>query len=191
MFQFISKGILSLLGWRITGFSPEEIKKCVVIVIPHTANVDFPLGLLIRSALDARIHFIGKKSLFSPPYGWFFRWLGGYPVDRTKRSRLVDEVVDIFNREDEFRLTLAPEGTRSKVDRLKSGFYYIALKANVPIVMVRFDFGEKEVCLSEPFQPSGDYRADLEQHLYPFYKGVKGYHPEKAFDINKLKPVDQ
>lgn len=100
--------------------------KFVIAVIPHTSSWDFPLGLLVRSVMDIDVKYLGKDSLFKGPFGGLFRWLGGYPVDRSKNNNFVDTVIDIFKREEKFSTAIAPEGTRKKVDQLKTGFYYIA-----------------------------------------------------------------
>lgn len=181
MFSWISTRILDLLGWKITGHYPGEIKKFIIIVMPHTSNWDFPLGILLRSRFKADIKFLGKKELFRPPLGGLFRWLGGYPVDRSRKGRLVDEVADIFSREETFALTIAPEGTRRKVDKLKTGFYYIALKAGVPIVMIQFDYRRREVLIREPFYPTGNKEADFAVIL-DFFKSASGKHPERGID---------
>jgi len=165
-----------VLGWKLKGKFPE-LDKCVLAVAPHTSWVDFPLGLLIRSVLGEQINYVGKKSLFRGPFGWFFRWTGGAPVDRGKNTDTVKAVADIFRERQVFRLALAPEGTRKKVDRWRTGFYYIALEAGVPVVLVAFDFGKKEIKISEPRMPSGDFEADYADYR-TFYKGVKGYIPE-------------
>ena len=165
-----------LMGWKLLGNFPE-VSKCVVIVAPHTSWHDFLVGLLVRKIVGLEINFIGKKSLFKPPFGWWFRYLGGTPVDRSKSHNLVSAIAEIFREKKEFRLALAPEGTRKKVSQWKTGFYYIALEAQVPIISVAFDFGKKEVKISEPFHPTGTIEADLPKIL-EFYKGVKGKIPE-------------
>ncbi|MBR9855003.1 MAG: acyltransferase [Algicola sp.] len=168
-----------ILGWKLNGSFPQ-VDKCVVIVVPHTHWLDFFLGLLIRKVINQEINYIGKKSLFKPPFGWFFRWTGGAPVDRTKNSNTVDSIVQIFNEREVFRFALAPEGTRKKVDQLKTGFYHIAKKANVPIVMVAFDFGKKEIKIGKPFFAAQSQENDFEK-IHNFYKGVKGKVPEYSF----------
>lgn len=180
MFSKISNWILKLWGWKIEGEYPHHIPKMVVMVIPHTSNWDFPVGLLLRSAIKADIKYVGKATLFRPPFGWIFRALGGYPVDRTKSSNYVDAVVDIFNREDSFALTIAPEGKRQRVERLKTGFYFIAVGANVPIARVKFDWGKKVLGFAEPFYPTGDYEKDLPEILR-YFADAKGYHPAWGF----------
>lgn len=178
----LSRWILKILGWRILGWDPHLLDRYVIIVIPHTSNWDFPLGLLVRSGLNLpHYKFLGKKSLFRPPIGWLFRALGGYPVDRKKRGNLVDAVVDLFHTQTgKFVVTLAPEGTRSRVDQLKTGFYYIALGAKVPIVMVKFDYGKKEIVYSEPLYPTGSLEQDM-LLINAFFRGAKGKNPEKGY----------
>lgn len=165
-----------LMGWKLTGNFPD-VSKCVVIVVPHTSWVDFPVGLLVRKIVGVEINFIGKKSLFKPPFGWLFRYLGGAPVDRFKNEDTVASITRIFKSRDQFRLALSPEGTRKKVEKWRSGFYYIAKAAEVPIVMVAFDFGKKEVKISDPVWPTDDKEADFKTYL-EFYKGVEGKIPE-------------
>lgn len=172
MFKHLSRIILKTRGWKVVGEFPS-LNKYVIIMAPHTSNWDFIISLLVRSATDLKSRFLAKDSLFKPPVGWLFKKLGGYPVDRSKSKRLVDKVIDIYNKEDLFIVTIAPEGTRKKVKDWKSGFYYIAHGANVPIVMAAIDYGTKEVKISEPFYPTGDYEKDLLE-IKSFYKGVKG-----------------
>lgn len=171
--------LLWITGWKIRGKFPYYLKKCVVIVAPHTSSWDFILGLAVRSKLRlGYIHFLGKKELFDGPFGFFFRWLGGIPVDRSSSHNLVDQVVQKFNSEESFSLVLSPEGTRKKVDRLHTGFYHIAHQAGVPLVMVGFDFGKKEVVIAEPFITS-DQTADF-RLLLNFFGPMQGKVPEKG-----------
>ncbi|MCB0568169.1 MAG: lysophospholipid acyltransferase family protein [Phaeodactylibacter sp.] len=177
MFSTISRFILTLLGWKIVPEYDQLPEKYVFIAIPHTSNWDFPLGLLARSALGLDIKYVGKSSLFKPPFGWLFRWLGGYPVDRSRSTNYVDSVVDIFEHKQQFAICIAPEGTRKKVSELKTGFYYIALGSRAPIVMGRLDWGRKEVRISKPFYPAGDKDADF-RFILQYFQGAKGKHPE-------------
>lgn len=173
------------MGWKISGSFNSEIKKCVIIVVPHTSWHDFYLGIFTRGIVDVEMNFVGKKELFKFPFGAYFRWMGGEPLDRTGGLNKVDSITEIFNKKEIFRLAIAPEGTRKKVTEWKTGFYYIALKANVPIIPVAFDFGKKEVKLFEPFYPTGDIVSDfklLEQN----YIGVVGKIPEKSYLAKKM-----
>lgn len=171
-----------ILGWKLSGTIEPTLKKCVVIVIPHTSNLDFFIALLVRGIMQVQINFVGKKELFIFPFGYYFRAVGGAPLDRSGGKNNVDATAEVFTKHDTFRLALSPEGTRKKVTELRTGFYYIALKANVPVVSVAFDFGKKEVKVAEPFIPTGNYEADMKLIL-PFYEGVKGKIPERSYTI--------
>ncbi len=169
--------IFKILGWKVTGEMPHD-KKFIIAVAPHTSNWDFLVGIAARSLL--RIHkaqFLGKSQLFKPPFGWFFRMLGGHPVERTTSHDMVEQVVKIFNRYDSFILAMAPEGTRQKVEKLRTGFYYIAKGAHVPIVPVGFDFKNKAVIVADPLYPSDDLASDLEK-IMMFYRTITGRNPE-------------
>ena len=168
------------MGWKINGTIDENIKKCVLMVMPHTANSDFFIGLFTRGIMGMEMNFVAKKELFVFPLGYYFKSVGGAALDRSGGKNLVDTIVDIFNSREVFRLAIAPEGTRKKVNQLKTGFYYIAQKANVPIVPVAFDYGKKEVKLGNPFLPTGDYDADLKVFA-SFFEGVKGKIPENQY----------
>ncbi len=178
MMKRIAKFILyTILGWKIENEFPKHPKKYIVIAAPHTSWVDFPIAILTRMSLGTMVHFVGKNSLFKWPFGYFFRALGGTPVDRTKNNNLVDAIIDIFNNKEEFRLGLSPEGTRKKVETWKTGFYYIAKGANVPIVMATLDFENKKVKISVPYYTTDDKEADF-RHFKDFYKNIKGKNPE-------------
>ena len=168
-----------VLRWKLVGEFPD-LDKCVVIVIPHTHWYDFLIGLMVREIVGKEINYVAKKSLFKPPFGWIFRITGGAPVDRSKSSNTVEAVAQMFSEKKVFRFALAPEGTRKKVEKLKSGFYHIAKMAKVPIVMVAFDFGKKQVKISEPFHPTEDIDQDFRK-IHKFYEGVKGRVPEYSF----------
>jgi len=180
MWSAISAFILKIFRWKTTVASWPLPPSYVLIVIPHTSNWDFPLGLLVRSAMKLDVKFAGKASLFRPPFGALFRWLGGYPVDRSKRSNFVDAVVDVFRENKNFSLTIAPEGTRTRVDKLKTGFYYIAKGAGVPILLCKFDYAAKVVSLSAPFYPTEDADADF-AFIDNYFRGVKGKNPEHGY----------
>jgi 1-acyl-sn-glycerol-3-phosphate acyltransferase len=178
--QSLAKFIyFKILGWKLIGEFPD-LQKCVVIVVPHTHWKDFFLGLLVRRIINKEINFIAKKSLFKPPFGWYFRWMGGAPIDRSKNSDTVAAVAEVFKAKKEFRLALSPEGTRKKVTTWKTGFYFIAKAANVPIVLVAFDFGKKQVKISGPQYPTEDKGSDFKNYQ-DFFKGVVGKIPEYSF----------
>jgi 1-acyl-sn-glycerol-3-phosphate acyltransferase len=170
--------LFKLMGWTIEGSFPEDLKKYIIAVAPHTSNWDFVIGVMARSILHLqRAKFLGKSQLFKPPFGWLFRWLGGYPVDRSSSHDMVQQVASIFNSRQEFSVAIAPEGTRKKVDRLKTGFYYIAKHASVPIIPCGFDYERKKVIVGQPFYPTENLEADM-NHLIQFYSNIKGRNPE-------------
>lgn len=161
-----------LMGWKLVGSFPK-IDKCVVIVAPHTSNLDFFLGLLIRNVMNEEFNFVAKGSLFKWPYGWYFRKMGGMPVDRSKSTNMVEACSSLITESSRIHLTLAPEGSRKKVEKWKTGFYYIAKAANVPIVMVGFDYGKKQIKVSDTNWPSDDIEKDFECYN-TFYAGMEG-----------------
>lgn len=167
-----------LLGWKLEGSFPQ-IDRCVVTVAPHTSNMDFFLGLLIRRVLNEEFNFVAKKSLFKAPWGWYFRWMGGMPIDRSKSNNFVEACANLIKDSKKIHLTLAPEGTRSKVDKWKTGFYYIAKTANVPIVLVAFDYGRKTIKVSDAVFTTDDKEADFKNYQ-DFYKGAVGRVPENT-----------
>ncbi|WP_236979051.1 1-acyl-sn-glycerol-3-phosphate acyltransferase [Membranihabitans maritimus] len=177
--QKVSKSILNIMGWRVTGSIPTT-KKGIFVVAPHTHWMDIPIGLLVRSAIDLEVKFIAKKSLFRGLKGPIFKYLGGYPVDRSKSQGYVESVADIFNQHDQFFIAIAPEGTRQKVHRFKTGFYYIARKANVPIYLTKFDFENKEVNFNTPIWPEGEPQKQIAE-MEDYFKGVKGKVVAKSF----------
>ena len=161
MFRLFAAGLFKLAGWKLTGPLPRHLPKFVLAVAPHTTYVDFFVGVGARAAVDVWIVYMSKAELFRPAVvGWFMKLLGGYPVDRSRSTNLVDAVVQVFNEKEKFAVCIAPEGTRADVPELKTGFYYMALGAGVPIVMCGFDYPVKEVRFSEPFYPTGDWETD-------------------------------
>jgi 1-acyl-sn-glycerol-3-phosphate acyltransferase len=170
------------MGWKIEGTIDENIKKCVLMVMPHTSWHDFYLGIFTRGIVGLEMNYIAKKELFIFPIGYYFRWMGGVPIDRTGSLNKVDSIAAIFEKREIFRLAISPEGTRKKVNQLKTGFYYIALKAKVPIIPIAFDFGKKTVKIGQPFIQTGNTDADLVV-LKSHFIGVKGKFPEKGYEI--------
>ena len=162
----------TLLGWKILG-EIRPVNKCVIIIAPHTHWLDFFVALPVRRILNLEINFIGKKELFFFPLNYLLKYLGGSAVYRNSKSKTVDLIADKFNDKKNYRLALSPEGTRKKVDKWKTGFYYIAKKANVPIVSVSIDSKKKEVIFSKPFYPTDNIDKDF-AHLRKFYRGVVG-----------------
>ncbi|MFO8147257.1 MAG: 1-acyl-sn-glycerol-3-phosphate acyltransferase [Bacteroidota bacterium] len=170
-----------IAGWKLDGKIDPSVKKCVIIVAPHTSWFDFFIGIMVRKILDLQIDFIAKKELFKSPFGWYFKWVGGTSLDRTPNQNKVEAIAGIFKSKTVFRLALSPEGTRKKVNNWKTGFYYIAKEAEVPIIMISFDYNKKIVRFSEPFYTSNDKEKDFSK-IRKFYQDVQGKNPEK-FEI--------
>ncbi len=158
--QGLSIAILAWLGWSIKGTVPN-LPKFVVIGAPHTSNWDWLLVMAVAYALGVRISWMMKHSLFKGPLAWFWRSLGGIPVDRRAANGIVGDSVSQFQQARQFILCITPEGTRSKVKEWKTGFYHIALGAGVPIVPAIFDYGRKQVRFAAAFTPTGNLNTDL------------------------------
>ena len=158
LYEFV---FFKLLGWKIQGTINPEIKQCVMMVLPHTSWHDFYVGGFSRGILQLDMNYIAKKELFDSFFGFYFRYMGGEPLDRAGGLNKVDAIAAIFKRKAVFRLAISPEGTRKKVTELKTGFYFIALKANVPIIPVAFNFTIKTVQIGNPFLPTGNLAADM------------------------------
>ncbi|MBK8390450.1 MAG: 1-acyl-sn-glycerol-3-phosphate acyltransferase [Saprospiraceae bacterium] len=176
----ISKLLLKFWGFKITGINPEIYPKKIYAIIPHTSNWDFILGILVRSSMQLKLQFLAKDSLFKPLYGWVFRGLGGIPVDRSKSHNFVEATLEIIESRDQIALAIAPEGTRKKVTKLKSGFYWLAKKANIPLILVMFDYGNKEVDFAPPFEFTENMEQDMER-IKLHFKGVAGKNKENSF----------
>ena len=168
----LGHGVLSLMGWSVTGEIPN-IRKLVIIAAPHTSNWDFVVGVAAKLALRLDVMWLGKDTLFRGPLGSLMRRLGGRPVDRSSSHDVVKDVVQEFERRERLVLALAPEGTRKRVERWRTGFYHIAHNARVPIVPVALNFGEKEIQIGAPFTTTGDVDADI-RALQQRFAGVRG-----------------
>lgn len=171
---------MRLFGWRVEGHLPD-LPKYVLIGAPHTSNWDFLLFLGVIFQLRADVRFMGKAELFRPPYGWFFYYCGGVPVDRKKSNGLVEQMVKASRESERFILTIAPEGTRRYVSDWKRGFYHIAKNAGIPIVMAQVDGRHKTVrILAQAFHPTDDLEADMKTIMGAF-EGVLGIKPRRKY----------
>jgi len=170
---------MRLTGWRIDGGLPD-LPKFVLIGAPHTSNWDFLLFLGVIFSLRANVHFMGKAELFRPPYGGFFYYCGGVPVDRKKSTGLVEQMVKVCNESEKFILVIAPEGTRHQVVEWKKGFYHIAKNAGIPIVMAVVDGKQKTVHLGQVFHPTQDMEADLKT-IKGVFEGFVGIKQRKKY----------
>ena len=151
---------LRLAGWKLKG-RPPRARKFVIIAYPHTSNWDFPLGLSACIIYRIKAYWLGKDSLFKGPAGPIMRWLGGIPVDRSNAHEFVRQAIEAFEQSDELVIVVAPEGTRSRVEKWKTGFYHIATGAKVPIVPGYLDYPNKELGFLESFTPGGNIDEDI------------------------------
>jgi 1-acyl-sn-glycerol-3-phosphate acyltransferase len=177
LLRILFKKYLQVTGWKPVNTIPPQLKKFVLAVGPHTSSWDIFMGFAFRSVLKMdHIKFIAKEELFRPPFGFLFRKLGGVPVDRFNNNNFVNQVVNMFNTNESFAIALSPEGTRKKVDRLRTGFYHIAKRANVPIVLLALDFEHKEFRFATPFYTSQNEAEDFKKIIL-FFKGIQGKNP--------------
>jgi len=188
MLSLLWKIFWKLSGWKITGKFPYHYKKMVMIVAPHTSWKDVLIGFAARSQLKIyHAKFLGKKELFDGPFGWLFKKSGGTPVDRFSKQGMVEQVVALFANNENFLLAMAPEGTRKRVDKLRSGFYHIAKQAQVPILPVGLDFKNNQLVLGEVLFTGDDEDADFKT-IISFFAQLEGAN--SAFDLHHLKDVE-
>lgn len=186
MYKLIAKLFFKLKGWKVRGGIPAGIKKCVLVAAPHTSSWDFIYGSFAWTLFGFDVNYLIKKEWFKFPFGFFFRSLGGLPVDRNKHSNFVDAMVELVNSKKEIIVLITPEATRKKVDKWKTGFYYLALKANIPIVLGKINYKAKEAVVDGSFIPSGNIEKDFEI-IRAFYKDVVGRNPEN-FSVEAIRP---
>ncbi|UCB56088.1 MAG: lysophospholipid acyltransferase family protein [Thiotrichales bacterium] len=176
MLKKLSLLVLSLLGWQLESKLPDE-KKFVIIGAFHTSNWDFPLGILGMWALGLKASWVGKHTLFRGPLGPLFKLLGGIPVDRTVHTGFIQRVAELYKTRAQMALTIAAEGTRSRTEHWKTGFYFIAHEAGVPIALGYLDYGNKRLGVGATLYPGGDIVKDFEK-IREFYRDKSGLRPE-------------
>lgn len=172
------KFIMKLVGWRVVNNTPPDIKKFVTLMAPHTSNWDFLLGWFGYMSLGINSKYLIKKEAFVFPLGWLVTAMGGMPVDRKASTNIVLQVGEMFKKDDNLIITIAPEGTRSLNRNWKKGFYYIALNANVPIALGFLDYKNKIGGIGKLFIPTGNYEEDLKE-MEKFYFDKQARYPEK------------
>ena len=176
MKRLLSKLIFKIYGWKIIGVSTYP-KKCMIVAAPHTSNWDFFIGRCYAYVIDIHPKYLIKSELFLPILGTLIKWNGGIPVYRKAKHNVVDQVVEMINSSDAIIIGIAPEGTRIKVEKWKTGFYHIAVKANVPILLIKMDYEKKEIGIMCEFNPSGNFDEDM-LFIQAKYKNIKGKTPE-------------
>jgi 1-acyl-sn-glycerol-3-phosphate acyltransferase len=184
MFRLLSRFIYAITGWKVVGKEFSKIKRCIVVMAPHTSNWDFILGRLGYSALGMEVHFLIKKESFRFPWGYFVKAIGGIPVDRKHSGNVVSSITEMFRQREHLILTITPEGTRSLNMNWKKGFYQIALQANIPLLLGFLDYKKKEAGFGRIFIPTGDYEQDLAE-IETFYETKNALYPEK-FNLSPI-----
>ncbi|MCP4305046.1 MAG: glycerol acyltransferase [bacterium] len=179
--RWLAQRYVKLRGWEFVGSAPP-FAKFVAVGAPHTSNWDFVFFLAVVSRLGIPGRAVGKIALVRWPFGTLMRRLGIIPLDRDSGQGLVGQMVDEFAATDEIALVVAPEGTRRRANYWRSGFYHIAIAANVPIVLTFIDFKTKQTGIGPTIQPTGDVRRDMEK-IREFYSGITGRHPENQGPI--------
>jgi 1-acyl-sn-glycerol-3-phosphate acyltransferase len=177
--KWLCKLYLRLIGWKTSTRLSPAIKKCVLVAAPHTSNLDYPIALATLYASGTHVRFLAKKSLFKFPLGILMRLTGGLAVDRSRHNNMVDALIDMFAHTEKLVLMIPVEGTRSFVKEWKSGFYYTALGAGVPIALGYLDYGRKIAGFGDLFFPTGDYQKDLAA-IQDFYRQFQARYPEKS-----------
>ena len=175
--QLIAKDFLKIGGWDIQGEIPD-FEKFIIVVAPHTSNWDFILGLLTLFSIRIEIHWMGKHTIFKKPFGRLMKWLGGIPINRTSASGVVNEIVTAFYESDKLVISIAPEGTRKKVDKWKMGFYFIARKAEVPIVIATIDYKKRIIGFGPTIELTDNRDEDI-KNIMDCFKDIIPKHPER------------
>lgn len=181
LFAHAVLAVASRAGWRIDAERPLPAK-CVIIGAHHTSGTDLPVALLVRLATGIRFRWAAKDTYFHGPLGWLFRAWGGIPVNRRERTNFVERMATLFRESDDFKLVIAPEGTRRRAAYWKTGFYYIAQAAQAPIVLGYADYPRKVVGWGPTLMPTGDIEADF-TFIRDFYATVTGRYPERQSEI--------
>jgi len=182
--RFLFTLLLRLMGWRVVGELPD-LPRLVFVGAPHTSNGDFFMTAFTMAALGVDVHFVMKHTPFVGPVGWFLRWFGGIPLDRSRSRDFVAQMVDEFDSREQFLLAIMPEGTRGSDHEAKgwrSGFYHIARGAAVPLVMCIFDYGHRRMVVGPTVMPGPDYESTLAA-VQSHFVGVNGRRPERTLEL--------
>lgn len=178
---WLGQSVLKSMGWSFSGDFPCH-PKMILAIAPHTSNWDFVIGIAVAFSLRLKITFFGKHNLFIPPFGYLMRRWGGIPVERSQSHGVVEQMVEAMRRADKMVLCIAPEGTRSRVERWKTGFLHIAHKANVPVLLVAFDYKKKQIEFGPSLMIGDDMQYELNR-IYTYFSDVHGKYPNKVATI--------
>lgn len=186
MKALLSKWALKILGWKIKGNLPKNIKKCVIVAAPHTSFWDFVIARLTFYQMHINARFLIKKEYFKFPLKRYLFWIGCIPVDRSNAKRAVLSAVETINKYKNIHVVITPEGTRKYTNHWKKGFYFIAMHAQIPIILTYVDYAKKEGGFGPIIYPTGDFENDFAQ-IEDFYRNISAKYP-KNFN---LSPINQ
>ncbi|OIP04311.1 MAG: hypothetical protein AUJ97_02935 [Bacteroidetes bacterium CG2_30_32_10] len=173
----LSKWVLRVLGWKIKGSLPPDIKKCILVAAPHTSYWDFLIARLTFYYMHVNVRFLIKKELFKFPFKRYIKWIGCIPVDKSNSKKAIFSAVAAIHKYDTIHLVITPEGTRKYTNRWKKGFYFIAVHANIPMVLTYVDYAKKEGGFGPLIYPSGNFDKDFAQ-IEQFYSTITAKYPE-------------
>lgn len=180
MFSTICKWIFHLIGWKVVGSYPHEILKKIIIVVPHTSSWDVPIGLLVKFWLKMDSHYYVKKEMFTGILKYILPLTNAIPIDRSGNTNFVDSVIADFNKADKRSVLITPEGTRKRVEKFKTGFYYIADGAKIPIVPISFDFEQKKIEIHSTYYTTGNAEKEIAE-IEDIFRGIPGCVRENSF----------
>lgn len=189
MLAFAWKNLFKMAGWKTTEGIPKDIKKCIVVAAPHTSNWDFFYARAAAYIFNIKVNYLIKSDWLVFPIGWFFKMTGAIGVERKKGTKgLVEKLVEKINDVEELSIIVAPEGTRKAVEKWKTGFYQLALQANLPIALAYLDYAKKEAGIGTIIYPSGNFHGDMYK-IQGFYRTVTPRFPKK-YTVNILPELD-
>lgn len=186
---FIWKLLFKLAGWKVEGGIPEEARKCIVVAAPHTSNWDFFYARATAYILNIKVNYLIKNDWMVFPLSIFFKATGAIGVERKKKANgLVDDLVKKITAAEELAIIVAPEGTRKSVQKWKTGFYQLAVQANLPIALAYLDYAKKEAGIGPIIYPTGDYNQDMLQ-IQEFYRTITPKNPE-TYTVNIIQEIE-
>lgn len=177
MKKAISKFILNLFGWKVVNNIPPDMKKSVMIAAPHTSNWDFVGAIPALAVLGIKSRYLIKDDYFKSPLAFFFRWTGGIPVDRSKRNNLSDQLKEMLLNEETMHIVFPAEGTRKRVARWKTGFYYVAIETGLPFTFGVMDYKRRILGVEHYYVPTGNFEEDM-IYIENYFKTIGACHPE-------------
>lgn len=178
MKKWLGKSLLGLFGWKISGEVPSDLKRIVMVAAPHTSNWDYPIAILSFWYIGIRMSYFIKDTYTRSVFGFIFRATGAIGVDRSRRGNLTGFAMELLAENEEMVILVPAEGTRSRVEKWKTGFYHIAVQSEVPIVLGYVNYDKKISGIGPVYHPTGDFETDM-AHIENFYRDKVGRFPEQ------------